>query len=157
MGIKGSSTTSLSLSGVRVPKENLLGLPGKGMAIALDILNVGRLKLGAADLGGCKNAIGLATTYALERLQFGQPVAYFEAVRRKLADMVVRTYLLDAAIYRTYCSQCHGSGATGAKGYPNLQDDDWLWGGTPQDIRVTIAHGIRFAQDDDTRLSDMPP
>jgi cytochrome c oxidase cbb3-type subunit 3 len=61
-----------------------------------------------------------------------------------------------AAIYRTYCSQCHCSGATGAKGYPNLQDDDWLWGGTPEDIRVTIAHGIRFAGDDDTRLSDMP-
>ncbi len=61
-----------------------------------------------------------------------------------------------AAIFRTYCSQCHGSGATGAKGYPNLQDDDWLWGGTPEDIRVTIAHGIRYAQDEDTRLSDMP-
>ncbi len=61
-----------------------------------------------------------------------------------------------AAIYRTYCSQCHGSGATGAKGYPNLQDDDWLWGGAPEDIRVTIAHGIRYDQDNDTRISDMP-
>jgi cytochrome c oxidase cbb3-type subunit 3 len=61
-----------------------------------------------------------------------------------------------AAIFRTYCSQCHGSGATGAKGYPNLQDDDWLWGGTAEDIRQSIAHGIRFDADDDTRLSDMP-
>jgi cytochrome c oxidase cbb3-type subunit 3 len=61
-----------------------------------------------------------------------------------------------AAIFRTYCSQCHGSGATGAKGYPNLQDDDWLWGGTAEDIRQSIAHGIRFNADDDTRLSDMP-
>lgn len=61
-----------------------------------------------------------------------------------------------AAVFRTYCSQCHGSGATGAKGYPNLQDDDWLWGGTPEDIRQTIAHGIRFGPDDDTRLSEMP-
>jgi cytochrome c oxidase cbb3-type subunit 3 len=49
-----------------------------------------------------------------------------------------------AAVFRTNCSQCHGSGATGAKGYPNLQDDDWLWGGTAEDIRVSIAHGIRF-------------
>jgi cytochrome c oxidase cbb3-type subunit 3 len=61
-----------------------------------------------------------------------------------------------AAVFRNYCSQCHGSGATGAKGYPNLQDDDWLWGGAPEDIRLTIAHGIRFEADDDTRLSEMP-
>jgi cytochrome c oxidase cbb3-type subunit 3 len=61
-----------------------------------------------------------------------------------------------ASVFRTNCSQCHGSGATGAKGYPNLQDDDWLWGGTIDDIQQTIAHGIRFDDDDDTRLSDMP-
>jgi cytochrome c oxidase cbb3-type subunit 3 len=61
-----------------------------------------------------------------------------------------------AAVFRTNCSQCHGSGATGSKGYPNLQDDDWLWGGTAEDIRLTIAHGIRFADDDDTRVSEMP-
>jgi cytochrome c oxidase cbb3-type subunit 3 len=61
-----------------------------------------------------------------------------------------------AAVFRNYCSQCHGSGATGAKGYPNLQDDDWLWGGTAEDIRLTIAHGIRFEEDEDTRLSEMP-
>ncbi len=101
MGIKGSSTVSVFLENVRVPKENLLGEPGGGLAIALNILNIGRFKLGAADLGGCKNVIGLAVQQALERQQFGQPVAYFEAVRKKLADMVVRTYMLDGAIYRT--------------------------------------------------------
>lgn len=61
-----------------------------------------------------------------------------------------------AAVFRTNCSQCHGSGATGAKGYPNLQDDDWLWGGTFEDIHQTIAHGIRYDQDEDTRVSQMP-
>ena len=61
-----------------------------------------------------------------------------------------------AAVFHNYCSQCHGAGATGAKGYPNLQDDDWLWGGTAEDIRQTIAHGIRFADDEETRLSEMP-
>jgi cytochrome c oxidase cbb3-type subunit 3 len=61
-----------------------------------------------------------------------------------------------AAVFRTNCSQCHGAGATGAKGYPNLQDDDWLWGGTAEDIRLTVAHGIRFGDDDDTRVSEMP-
>ena len=54
------------------------------------------------------------------------------------------------------CSQCHGSGATGGPGYPNLNDDVWLWGGTLDDIYISIAHGIRFEQDGDTRVSDMP-
>jgi cytochrome c oxidase cbb3-type subunit 3 len=58
--------------------------------------------------------------------------------------------------YKVYCSQCHGGGAEGAAGYPNLNDDDWLWGGTIDDIYLTIAHGVRYEADDDTRLSEMP-
>lgn len=54
------------------------------------------------------------------------------------------------------CMQCHGSGAQGFPGYPNLNDDEWLWGGTPEDIYATIAHGIRYDGDDDTRYSMMP-
>lgn len=61
-----------------------------------------------------------------------------------------------AAVFRTYCAQCHGAGAAGAKGYPNLIDDDWLWGGTPEDIAHTLRHGIRWEADDDTRYSQMP-
>jgi len=53
------------------------------------------------------------------------------------------------------CVQCHGSGAAGSAGYPNLNDDDWLWGGTLEDIQTTISHGVRFAQDPDTRISEM--
>ncbi len=101
MGIRGSSTVTLFLDRLRVPKENLLGKPGDGLPIALNVLNVGRFKLGAADLGGCKTAIDNVTGYALERKQFGQPIAFFDAVRKKLAGMVVKTYLLDSAIYRT--------------------------------------------------------
>ncbi len=101
MGIKGSSTTSLFFDHVRLPKDNLLGEPGEGLQIALNILNIGRFKLGAADLGGCKTALDHAASYALERRQFGQPIAFFEAIRKKLADMVVRTFVLDSAIYRT--------------------------------------------------------
>ncbi len=52
--------------------------------------------------------------------------------------------------------QCHGSGAAGSPGYPNLNDDDWLWGGTLEDIHTTITHGIRYTQDPDTRVSQMP-
>lgn len=61
-----------------------------------------------------------------------------------------------AAVFRTNCSQCHGSGAAGAKGYPNLLDDDWLWGGEIADIATTIRHGIRNEVDPDARWSEMP-
>lgn len=60
------------------------------------------------------------------------------------------------SLYKVYCSQCHGSGAQGAAGYPNLNDDDWLWGGDLQTIRTTIAHGVRNSEDDDARTSEMP-
>ncbi|SDW71174.1 cytochrome c oxidase cbb3-type subunit 3 [Albimonas donghaensis] len=61
-----------------------------------------------------------------------------------------------AAIFRTWCAQCHGAGAAGGIGYPNLNDDDWLWGGTRQAIYDTIAHGVRWDEDPDTRFSEMP-
>ena len=101
MGIKGSSTTNITFEDCIVPVENLLGKPGKGHLIAFNILNIGRFKLGAADLGGCKVCITLATKYALERKQFGQPIAYFDSIRSKMASMVVRTFNLDSSVYRT--------------------------------------------------------
>ncbi|MFK7869114.1 MAG: cytochrome-c oxidase, cbb3-type subunit III [Roseobacter sp.] len=61
-----------------------------------------------------------------------------------------------AAVYRTWCTQCHGSGAAGFVGYPNLLDDDWLWGGDIEAIHTTIAHGIRNEDDPDARYSEMP-
>lgn len=61
-----------------------------------------------------------------------------------------------AAAFKINCIQCHGSGAEGGNGYPNLNDDDWLWGGTVNDIHTTITHGIRFTEDADTRISEMP-
>ncbi len=61
-----------------------------------------------------------------------------------------------AAVFKTWCAQCHGSGAAGAKGYPNLLDDDWLWGGTMEDIHTTVSYGIRNEESDDARFSAMP-
>ncbi|MCR9176754.1 MAG: cytochrome-c oxidase, cbb3-type subunit III [Alphaproteobacteria bacterium] len=58
--------------------------------------------------------------------------------------------------FKVYCSQCHGSGAQGAPGYPNLNDDAWIWGGSTEQIRATIAHGVRYEDDPDTRWSEMP-
>ncbi|MDF1749231.1 MAG: cytochrome-c oxidase, cbb3-type subunit III [Alphaproteobacteria bacterium] len=61
-----------------------------------------------------------------------------------------------ASSFKVYCSQCHGSGAQGGPGYPNLNDDAWLWGGSIDQIYTTLAHGVRYQQDEDTRLSEMP-
>lgn len=61
-----------------------------------------------------------------------------------------------ASVFRTWCAQCHGSGAAGAKGYPNLLDDDWLWGGTMEDIHLTVTAGIRNEENDEARYSEMP-
>ena len=60
------------------------------------------------------------------------------------------------SVFRAQCSQCHGSGAAGSKGYPNLLDDNWLWGGSVDEISATVAHGIRNETDDDARFSQMP-
>jgi cytochrome c oxidase cbb3-type subunit 3 len=74
------------------------------------------------------------------------------------ADAELYGYAVSAggAVFRTWCAQCHGSGAAGAVGYPNLLDDDWLWGGDMENIYLTIAHGIRNEVDDDARFSQMP-
>jgi cytochrome c oxidase cbb3-type subunit 3 len=61
-----------------------------------------------------------------------------------------------AAAFKVNCVQCHGSGAAGSKGYPNLNDDDWLWGGTVDQIHTTIRNGVRFTHDPDTHISEMP-
>lgn len=73
-------------------------------------------------------------------------------------DPELSTYATSAggAVFRTWCAQCHGSGAAGAKGYPNLLDDDWLWGGDMEAIHTTITHGIRNEEDADARYSEMP-
>ena len=101
MGLHGSSTCSLLLENAKVPVENVLGKIGKGHEIALNVLDVGRHELGSADLGGCKYCINEAVQYALERRQFGQPIAKFDAIRSKFAKMVSRTFCLDSIVYRT--------------------------------------------------------
>lgn len=75
-----------------------------------------------------------------------------------LADDALRNFAIagGAAAYRVNCSQCHGTGAQGAEGFPNLNDDNWIWGGTIEDLHHTIAHGVRDHADFDTRISEMP-
>jgi alkylation response protein AidB-like acyl-CoA dehydrogenase len=101
MGIKGSSTTSLFFDNARVPAENVLGEIGLGHRVALNILNVGRLKLAAGCLGSAKRALRQAIAYAGERRQFGRPIASFGLIKQKLAQIAVRIYLLESLVYRT--------------------------------------------------------
>jgi len=75
---------------------------------------------------------------------------------RNNADLLQFAVAGGRAAFRVNCIQCHGSGAAGGKGYPNLNDDDWLWGGTLEQIHTTLQHGIRYLADPDTRQSPMP-
>lgn len=101
MGIKGSSTTALILSDVKTPVENLLGEVGKGHKIAFNILNIGRFKLGASCVGGMKLMLHESVRYANERHQFGRPISSFGAIKAKIAEMAIRTWVGEATVYRT--------------------------------------------------------
>ena len=100
MGIKGSSTIQVFFNDCKVPKENLLGARQAGFKIALNILNSGRLKIGASAVGGCKVAIDTSVKYANERKQFGKSIAEFGAIKHKLADMTVKAFATESATYR---------------------------------------------------------
>src|SRR5678809_1016043 len=101
MGIKGSSTVQLYFQDCKVPVENVLGDIGKGHKIAFNILNIGRLKLCAAALGGAKRAITETVNYAITREQFKTPIANFGAIKYKLAQMAIRVFVGESALYRT--------------------------------------------------------
>lgn len=100
MGIKGSSTRQIFFNDCKVPVENLLSERENGFKIAVNILNVGRIKLGAAALGGSKRTVTLAVNYAKERKQFGTSIANFGAIKHKIAEMVVKIFASESACYR---------------------------------------------------------
>lgn len=101
MGIKGSSTTPLVLTDAKAPVENLLAEVGKGAKIAFNTLNIGRFKLGAMCVGGMKLMVHEAVRYANERQQFGKPISSFGAIKSKLAEMAIRTWVGESMAYRT--------------------------------------------------------
>ncbi|WP_424965458.1 MULTISPECIES: cytochrome-c oxidase, cbb3-type subunit III [unclassified Dinoroseobacter] len=115
--------------------------------------------------GATPGLLGFST-----RAEVAQEIAAFDTANAELDAMLASADLTTlaendelyryavsggAAVFRSWCSQCHGSGAAGAVGYPNLLDNDWLWGGTIEDIQLTIAHGIRNENDLDARYSEM--
>src|SRR6266550_2552317 len=115
MGIKGSSTTPLVLSDAKAPLENLLGEVGKGHKIAFNILNIGRFKLGAMCIGGMKLMAREAVRYANERHQFGKSISSFGAIKAKLGEMAIRTWVGESLIYRTLGMIEAGLGAVDSK------------------------------------------
>src|SRR5688572_8915377 len=101
MGIKGSSTVQLYFQDCKVPVENVLGEIGKGHIIAFNILNIGRLKLAAAAMGGAKRAATTSIEYAKTREQFKTPIANFGAIKSKIAEMAIKIWVNETALYRT--------------------------------------------------------
>lgn len=100
MGIKGSSTAQIFYNDVKIPIENLIGSRGEGFRIALSILHMGRLKLGANVVGAAKKTINDSVKYANERKQFGVLISTFGSIKHKLAEQVIRTFASESAIYR---------------------------------------------------------
>jgi alkylation response protein AidB-like acyl-CoA dehydrogenase len=100
MGIKGSSTCALYFDNVRVPAENVLGEVGRGHIIAFNCLNLGRLKIGAGNMGGAKYALGLTLKYAKQRTAFGQPIANYGLIQQKIGEMAIRIFAAETLIWR---------------------------------------------------------
>ena len=101
LGLDGSSTTALMLDNVKVPVENVLGTIGQGHKVAFNVLNFGRVKLGARNMSGVRMALNHSVKYAKERRQFGKAIAEFGLIKQKLAGMAIRGFVGDAMSYRT--------------------------------------------------------
>jgi alkylation response protein AidB-like acyl-CoA dehydrogenase len=115
LGLDGSSTTALMLDNVKVPVENVLGQIGQGHKVAFNVLNFGRVKLGARNMSGVKLALAHASKYAKERRQFGKAIAEFGLIKQKLAGMAIRAFIGDAMSYRALGDVDRAIEATGSR------------------------------------------
>lgn len=124
MGIRSSSTTPIILSDCKIPATNLIGNVGDGAKIAFNILNVGRFKLGASVTGGAKLALHDAIRYANERQQFNKPISSFGAIKHKLAEMAIRTWVAESITYRTVgmIDALIGDGADNSKKLQSIEE-----------------------------------
>jgi alkylation response protein AidB-like acyl-CoA dehydrogenase len=122
MGIKSSSTTTLTLQDVKVPAENIVGEIGKGHKIALNILNLGRLKLGVGVVGGMKAAFKTAIGYGIQRKQFGTRLVDFPLIQQKIAAMTAAIYFSESAGYRSSGDIDRSIKEAASSGHPTPQD-----------------------------------
>ena len=119
LGIRGSSTCPLVLQDCKIPKENLLGEAGKGHHIAFNVLNLGRLKLGVACIGGARHPLANMIRYAKERRAFGKTIAEFGLIQRKISSSAAQLYAAESMAYRTaglIDARLAESGAAGTPG-----------------------------------------
>jgi len=101
LGVRGASTTGLTLAGVRVPRENVLGTVGGGFKVAMGVLNNGRLGLAAGSVGMAKTVLRLALAHATSRRQFGRPISEFGLIKDKLARMTMEIFAAESMVYLT--------------------------------------------------------
>ncbi len=157
LGIRGSSTCPLVLTDCKVPAENLLGEAGKGHRIAFNVLNVGRLKLGAACVGGARNVLGHMIRYAKERRAFGKAIGEMGLIQRKISASAARLYAAESMAYRTAgmidanLARLSGADAEGAHGAPQGADIPGAIGEYAVECSIMKVYGseaLSFAADE---------
>jgi alkylation response protein AidB-like acyl-CoA dehydrogenase len=146
MGLKGSSTARLVLEDAEVPAKNLMYIEGLGHHVALNALNLGRFKLASMSLGPARSAIGLAATYAGERKQFGQPIARFGLIQRKLALIASLFYAAESMTYRTGAMIDEAFASTGGTIDGNRK--------AAEELAVEASLGKVFATDAEAAIVD---
>lgn len=100
LGIKGSATNTVTFDNVAVPKDNIIGVDGRGFAIAMKTLDAGRIGIGAASVGAAKEMLKVSVDYAKQRKQFDQPISQFQAIQFMLSDMTTKIYAMESMLYR---------------------------------------------------------
>ncbi len=146
LGIRGSNTTSLNFDNVEVPVENVLGPIGKGFKVAMETLNLGRLSLAAGCVGGCKALIHASIDYAKNRQQFGQPIANFEMIMDKIAQMVADTYAAESMVYLTSALADRGDVDYSLESaICKVYSSEVLWRTVNETVQ--IAGGLGYSQD----------
>jgi alkylation response protein AidB-like acyl-CoA dehydrogenase len=145
MGLKASHTASLFFEDMRIPAENILGGPGQGFQIAMKTLDIGRCGLGGSSVGAAKEAFELSRRYAIERQQFGRPIADFQAIQFKLAEMAVKIYTMEQIVYDCAKRVDAGKSATLESSIVKLYCTDMA--GQVIDEAIQIHGGMGFSRE----------
>ena len=145
MGIRGSMTNALTFENVRIPKDNLIGIDGRGFLIAMKTLDAGRLGLGAACLGAMKELLEMSTKYAKERKQFEEPLAHFQSIQFMLADIAMTIYALESMVYRTAQEYDEKKAVSRQAAYVKLYASEQLC--KVADMAVQIHGGMGYSRE----------
>ncbi len=145
MGIRGSVTNAITLEDVRVPKENVLGTEGRGFLVAMKTLDAGRLGLGAACLGACKELLEMSVKYSKERKQFDVPISQFEAIQWMISEMASLVYAMESMVYRTASRYDEGKEISREAAIVKLFCSEGV--DTVSDLAVQIHGGMGYSRE----------